>query len=197
MEAISADEFLRWAAGVGIGFDERYPGARCLGFLPPSDHSRFWTLPGDPATWPRFAGSVLDGLDKWSSGFLWPRSGRWPGKERASSRKKAVRAFVLRGAGIPENWNGAVHFRRDEEDVLLAVLFVYLTFGWRTDDDLYFIPDHARQIVQTDHHDVIHVECADEGRALEFVQSMSKAGYELPTEPPDETFRRPAWMIGE
>ena len=74
------------------------------------------------------------------------------------------------------------------------MLFAYLAFGWCVDDDLFFVPDHGRQLLQTDHHDVIHVECASEDRVRRLVAHMDEAGYELPEEPPDETFRRPAWM---
>jgi len=74
------------------------------------------------------------------------------------------------------------------------VLFVYLTFGWCVDDDLFFIPDHGRQLLQTDHHDVIHVQCTSGERVQRLVHHMAEAGYELPREPPDWTFKRPAWM---
>jgi hypothetical protein len=101
---------------------------------------------------------------------------------------------VLQGARIPDAWAGAVQFDRDDEDALLAVLFAYLAFGWCVDDDLFFIPDHGRQLLQTDHHDVIHVECGSEERVQTLVGHMAKAGYELPSEPPDWTFKRPNWM---
>jgi hypothetical protein len=60
--------------------------------------------------------------------------------------------------------------------------------------DLYFVPDHGRQIAWAGHHDTIHAQCADEGRILELVRHMDGAGYALPTEPPDATFKWPAWM---
>jgi hypothetical protein len=194
MEAIRNEEFLTWAARAGIGFDPSYPEASCLRFLPPCDFSRFWTLPDDPRTWPHFAGSLLEGLDCWSAGFLWPRSGQWPVAEHSSSYNEGVRDVVLRGAGIFDGWSGAIRFEHAEEDQILAVMFVFLAFGWCVDDDLYFIPDHGRQIVQTDHHDVVHVECLEENRIQEFVEHMAGAGYELPTELPDQTFIWPYWM---
>jgi hypothetical protein len=101
----------------------------------------------------------------------------------------------LRGAGIPESWVGAVRFGRDEEDVLIAVLYAFLIFGWCTADDLHLVPDHGRQLLQTDHHNVIHVACASEERVQKLVLHMATAGYELPRELPDETFKRPAWMV--
>jgi hypothetical protein len=194
MEAVRGEEFLRWTAEVAIGFDPRYPESGCLRLLPPREHARFWALPSDPATWPHFVASLLDALDKWVSGFLWPRSGRWPLSDRSQSYNEGVRDVLLRGAGIPGGWEGAVRFDREDEDALVAVLYASLAFGWCVDDDLFFIPDHGRQLLQTDHHDVIHVDCSSEDRVQKLVAEMAEAGYQLPREPPDWTFRRPAWM---
>jgi hypothetical protein len=195
MEMVPGEDFLRWAAGVGIGFDPRYPESGCLSLRPPREHARFWVLPPYPSALPLFATSLLDGLDEWDSGLLWPRSGgRWPDPAQSRGYSEGVRDVLLRGAGIPGGWAGAVRFSSDEEDVLVAVLYAFLVFGWCTDEDLFFVPDHGRQLLQTDHHDVVHVACASEERVRRLVAHMAEAGYELPRELPDETFKRPAWM---
>lgn len=72
MEAVPSEDFLCWAAGVGIGDHPCYPNSGCLSLLPPCEHARFWVLPPDPEDLPHFAASLLDGLDEWNSGFLWP-----------------------------------------------------------------------------------------------------------------------------
>ncbi len=198
MQLVKEEDFLTWASGLGLGFDPRYPGARSFGFVPPRDGcARFWMLSGDPATWPEFVASFFGGLDQWSMGFLWPRSGRWPSAAQSTLLNERVCAVIRRGAGIPEGWPGALRFEQGEQDTIIAVLFAHLVFGWCVDDDLYFVPDHGRQSIQTDHHDVVHVECATEARVREFVAHMAKAGYALPTEPPDETFKRQSWMDGK
>ncbi len=71
-----------------------------------------------------------------------------------------------------------------------------MAFGWCVDDDLFFIPDHARQLLQTDHHDVIHADRGSEARVRGLVAHMAEEGYELPAKPPDWMFKRPAWMGG-
>ncbi len=38
--AVSADAFLAWAAGAGIGFDPRYPEADFLSLLPPRESAQ-------------------------------------------------------------------------------------------------------------------------------------------------------------
>jgi hypothetical protein len=194
MELVPREEFLRWAGSVGVRLDPRYAEPRCLNVVPPTEHNRFWVLPPDPASWPNFAVSVLEGLDDWSDGFLWPRSGSWPDPARLASPNDGVRNAILRGAGIPGGRAGAARVGRHEEDALIAVLYAYLAFGWCVEDDLFFVPDHGRQLVQTDHHDVIHVQCNSEERVRKLVAHMADAGYELPREPPDWTFKRPAWM---
>src|SRR3989442_15842478 len=107
MEVIPADEFLRCAAGVGIGFDPGYLDSGCLSLLPPSEHARFWVLPPDPATWPHFAAALVDSLDDWDTGYLWPRAGRWPPPAEGLGLNDSVRTVVLRGAGIPFGSAGA------------------------------------------------------------------------------------------
>jgi len=105
-----------------------------------------------------------------------------------------VRDVVLRGIGIPDGWRGGIRFQRDEESALLGLLFIYQAFGCCVADDLFLIPDHGRQLIQTDHHEVLHAKCACEERIQQLVHHMSEEGYELPLEPPDGTFKRPAWM---
>ena len=193
MQTICREDFWHQTAALGVGIDPNYPNSGCLSLLPPAEHARFWVVPPDPAAWPHFIASLLDGLDDWTSGLLWPRSGDWPSGQPGSANE-GVRGVILRGAGIPDGWAGAVRFDRAEEASLVAVLYAFVAFGWCVDDDLFFLPDHARQLLQTDHHDVIHAECRSGERVAELVAHMAAAGYELPAEPPDETFKRPAWM---
>src|SRR5262249_12825198 len=133
-------------------------------------------------------------LDKWDYGLLWPRSGSWPDPAHSRSYDESVRDLLLRGVGFPVGWAGGMRFKSNEKDALVAVLYAALAFGWCVDDDLFFVPDHGRQLLQTDHHGVVHVDCASEERVHSLVDHMARAGYELPSELPDRTFRRPAWM---
>jgi hypothetical protein len=207
MQAVPAEEFLRWMIGVGIDFDARYPDY--LALVPPCEHARFWVLPPDPANWPRLMATLLSGLDEWSSGYLWPLSRSWPLSANSPwhaaeardvvvhslSRQEGVRDVVLRGVGIPDGWTGAIRFDRNEEDKVIAILFAFAVFASHLGDDLYFVPVHGRQLIQTDHHDVIHVDCRSVERIDNLVKHMAEAEYKLPTELPDATFIRPAWMI--
>jgi hypothetical protein len=192
--AVSADDFLAWAAGVGIGFNSGYPGADCLCLLPPRESSRFWVLPDHPYSIPHLVETLFGGLDRWEAGYLWPRTGRWPTWANPGLPSERVRDVVWRSLGLPAGWAGAARACRDEWATVVAVLFASLALGGDSCSDLYFVPDHGRQIVWAGHHDAIHADCADEVRILELVRHMEAAGFTLPTEPPDATFKWPAWM---
>ena len=59
MNAISDEEFFRWATDHGIGIDPNYPDSGCLSLLPPTDYDRFWVVPTDPAMLPHFVATLL------------------------------------------------------------------------------------------------------------------------------------------
>jgi hypothetical protein len=193
-EAVSGRDFFTWAAGAGIGFDPRYPGTDRLRLLTPHEVSRFWVLPDHPYPIPHFVETVLSGLDRWETGYLWPRIGRWPTWADPGLPNERVRDVIWRGLGMPGGWAGPARVGRGERSAAVAALFASLALGGDSCSDLYFVPDHGLQLVWAGHHDAIHVECAGETRMLEFVRHMDAGGYPLPTVPPDATFKWPAWM---
>jgi hypothetical protein len=193
-DAVPADDFLTWAMGVGIGFDPRYPDSDGLVLLPPRESSRFWLVPDHPYSIPHLVEALLGGLDRWEAGYLSPRVGRWPTWADPGLPNERVRDVVWRTLGMPAGWAGAARISREERPFAVAALFASLALGGDSCSDLYFVPDHGRQIVWAGHHDAIHVACEDEARMLEFVRHMEGAGFALPTEPPDATFKWPAWM---
>lgn len=108
--------------------------------------------------------------------------------------RERVRGVILSGAGIPAGFAGAVRFTAAEADRLVAVVFAHLSFGWSVPDDLFIVPDHARQLLHTDHHGVVHVDFADGARVARFVEHMRGEEFALPEELPDATFKKPDWM---
>jgi len=102
--------------------------------------------------------------------------------------------MILRGSGVPDQRAFGLRVTQRDFDSVLTILFAYLVFGWCVTDNICFIPDHGRQIVQLDHHHVIHVQYSHEAEAVNFGQYMAALGYDLPTDPPDPTFIRPYWM---
>jgi hypothetical protein len=99
-----------------------------------------------------------------------------------------------KGLGLPLGTADVVKFERAELDKLVTLMFSTTVFGWSVGEDLYIVPDNARHIVQTDHHNVIHVSCRTSADVDECVRQMEERGFVLPGEVPDSTFKRPDWM---
>ena len=193
MQKVSDTDFLSWAATHGIVPDTRYHEPRSLVYVPEGP-TRFWEFPDLPAAWPAFVDRVLTGMEPWSACYVWPRGGRWPRAVALKGPDDAVREAVLRAAGIPLDFTGAARFEAGERDLVLTLLFVYMAFGGCVLDDLFVVPDHGRQFLMTSHHEVIHVHTADGCPIEGLIGHMAGAGFRLPTELPDETFKRPKWM---
>ena len=194
METIPTDRFVEWCAARHIQPDDRYSPPECLVYVPPCRHHRFWPVPERAAEIPFFASHLLAGFDPWAECFAWPRGGVWPDWGSSERIAQSVQDVILRGAGVPPDLHGAVRFTRDELPKLVTVIFAKLAFGWSVIDDLFVVPDHGRQFLQTDHHDVVHVEFSDSKYIAPFIKHMADEDYALPTELPDATFKKPDWM---
>ena len=193
MEYVPRDEFLARVARHGIAPDPRYAEPRCLIHLPDRPHHRFWIAPGYTREFPGFIAAMLDGLDPWATIDLWPRN-RWRHASALARPEDAIFGAILRGAGVRPDFDGAVRFTPETRPELTTALFATLLFGWKTSHDYFVVPDHGRQMIQSDHHDVFHVSFAEASGIDPFVARMLAAGHPLPTDVPDPTFKRPAWM---
>jgi hypothetical protein len=60
--------------------------------------------------------------------------------------------------------------------------------------DFYVMPSNGNCLIQLSHHAVVHISCATAEQMDKVVAAMSAAKYELPTDLPDATFKRPSWM---
>jgi hypothetical protein len=179
-----------------LHIDPAYPHSVVLGFVPPSNVSRFWGVPAQPECRPIFIASLLDLLGDWSFCFAWRHLGYWPAAADIEKLRvnDVVEHRLLSAIGMPMGSDHVVEFRREEGDNLVALMFLTTIFGWSVGEDLYVVPDHARTIVKVSHHNVVEADFRD-ARAMEgWVSEMEKRGYPLPSEPPDATFKRPDWM---
>src|SRR4051812_1169574 len=195
MQTIAEEEFLRWAAGHGLRLDARYPHSAVLHFVGDSE-SRFWLVPPEPERRPYLLASVLELMDHWHACYVWRHLGRWPDPNSVDVRRTndVVECRILEGLGVPRGTAEVLNFERDELPALLSLLFSTTVFGWSVAQDLYVVPDHGRHILQTDHHEVIHVSFRDAGDVQHWISEMAKRGFKLPEDVPDSTFKRPSWM---
>jgi hypothetical protein len=194
MHLISEDDFWRRVTALGIELDSRYPGAEALAFEAHTQFARFWVLDLYSYNWPALIAGLLETIDSWTEGLLWPRGGGWLITRQDAPPDVRTLDATLRAFGISNGVRGAALFQRQEQDLLSAVMFIQTVFAEQLHDDLYFIPDHGRQFIHTDHHGVIHLQCST-AKSIDFaVQKLQELGFSLPTELPDETFKRPSWM---
>jgi hypothetical protein len=198
MKTVTEDEFLQWASTKGLGIDPKYLQFAVLDFRASSE-SRFWDVPRRPERRPYFLASLIDLMGDWQTCYVWRHLGSWPDLKHIDPRRinDAVEPLILNGLGLPLGTGAVVQFSRDEREALVTLLFSTTVFGWSVGEDLYVVPDHARQILQTDHHEVVHASFAVPSDLERWVSKMSEEGFDLPHEPPDATFNRPAWMGGD
>jgi hypothetical protein len=195
MRTITEEEFLRWAAVKDMGLDPRYPDSAVLDFRGGTE-SRFWLVPPEPERRPYFIASLLDLMGDWQTCAAWRHLGSWPDVPRVDARRvnDVVECRILEGLGLPLGTADVVMFDRQDLPALVALLFTTTVFGWSVGEDTYIVPDHGRHIVQTDHHEVIHVTFKDPGEIEHWVSTMAGRGFDLPEDIPDSTFKRPSWM---
>lgn len=87
---------------------------------------------------------------------------------------------------------GAVRrFARDERLAVSDLRFGHPAWCWFLAYEKNFIPYNRWQVVRTDHHDVVQIDCANETRVRGLVGQMEAVGHTLPTEPLDWTIKRP------
>jgi len=197
MKTVTEDEFLQWASTKGLGLNPKYPHSAVLDFHADSE-SRFWEVPREPERRPYFLATLIDLMGEWQTCYVWRHLGSWPDPKRVDAGRinDAVELLILKGLGLPLGTGAVVQFAREERAALVALLFSTTVFGGSIADDLYIVPDHARHILQTDHHDVVHASFANPDDVERWISRMSEEGFDLPDELPDATFKRPSWMDG-
>jgi len=197
MKTLTESAFLAWADSAGLCLDPRYPHSAVLTFRPDPKQDRFWEVPAEPEVRPYFILSFLELMGDWQECYAWRHLGSWPESVDPSHINEIVERQILGGLGLPLGTADVVGFERAELDKLVTLMFSTTVFGWSVAEDIYVVPDHARCILQTDHHNVIHVSCRSSGDVDEWVRQMADRGFVLPEEVPDSTFKQPDWMKGE
>jgi hypothetical protein len=135
-------------------------------------------------------------MGNWQMCYVWRHLGRWPDPNTVDVRRvnDVVECRILQGLGVPLGTADVVIVERSELPTLTTLLFSTTVFGWSVGEDLYVVPDHGRQVLQTDHHEVVHVSFRDAREIDHWVSEMAQRGFDLPEDVPDSTFKRPSWM---
>ncbi len=196
MKSLVEFEFLHWVEKHGLAVDARYPQLAILQFRPTSDCSRFWCVPDQPERRPYFFSAALELAGPWTSCFAWRHCGSWPSKDHLDPRRinDNIEFALLKGIGIPVGTTEILQFQHDDLNHLVSLLLITSIFGWSVGEDLYVVPDNAQYILKADHHGVTHVEFRNDGDVNAWILKMNERGFQLPDDPPDQTFKRPSWM---
>jgi hypothetical protein len=173
MDRVKSDVFLGWARGRGIAVHQR----RHLAFEGSWDLTRFWSAPTAARKLAAFAKHVLAGMDPWSTCHLWPAGGRWSVAPPLPT--------VPGGLAVRAGYDGAIVFSKQDRKALLETLSALAKAAFGSEDDLYIVPDHGRQMVFWSHHDLIHVGFVEKEGAKAFEIHMTEQGYE---KEPDDYF---------
>jgi hypothetical protein len=185
MKSLSSEQFAQWMRQRGYVL-HRHGYVQIEHDVPPE--TRFWEVPEEAYRFPYFVRSVLETVDPWGECVLHSRE--WLNVLPFDAGR--VRDRMLLDAGVPEGHRGAIAFERGEWERVHQILSIEALFGGHYNIQVLF--DHGRQLIRTDHHEVIHVECHDARRMREVIQTMIAAGFDLPGYPPDWTFAWPDWM---
>lgn len=192
MRLVTEREFLKWAAQRDVVLDPRWSesgGTRWLKLGSNEDAHRFWITPTEASGRLTFIAHLLRSMGEVGTWGVFKREGGWTYAHEEDGRRPILDAIGLKESRCP-----AVMLDAADQSALILVILVQLAFGWCTRDDIWVVPDDGRHALYTDHHGVIQVSFADKECVDEFVKRMSAAGFELPTVPPDATFRWPDWM---
>jgi hypothetical protein len=197
MRTISETDFLSWAAAKNLVLDPQYPDSAVLDFRGGSE-SRLWLIPPEPERRPYLIASLPELMGDWQACYVWRHLGSWPDPRTLDERQAndAVECCILDGLGLPLGTADVVIFDRNDLARLTTLMFSTTVFGWSVAEDLYVVPDNGQHLLQTDHHDVIHVSFRDAADVEYWVSEMAKRGFHLPEDVPDSTFKRPPWMPG-
>jgi hypothetical protein len=194
MKTLTESGFLKWAERNALMLDPGYPETAVLIFRPDPDQDRFWVVPPAPERRPFFFATLLDLMGEWKSCYVWRHLGNWPQSADPGRINDMVELQILKGLEFPLGTTDVVEFTKEESAALVTLMFSTSVFGWSVGEDLTIVPDHARYLLKTDHHGVVHVCFRDFDALTKWVAEMGAREFPLPKKIPDSTFKQPRWM---
>src|SRR6516162_5294282 len=144
MTALPEKEFVEWLKARELTWDEQYG---YIDFKSGETDERFWTLPERGARVVYLIAFILDSLDSWNYLMVCRQgAGGWHTGHDAPSIIDFVHDQIVSSTSIPKDFRGVLRVEKSDEVAITTLLFNQLMFGWCMWDDVYVIPDHARQI---------------------------------------------------
>jgi hypothetical protein len=174
MEFVSKENFVQWAEQHNIEINPRNNYG--LDFTVKGNNLRYY-YPDNPRGYCYLISEILKAFSGWDKCWIWKRYGRWRFDEvKGGELHDPVWAALIHKLGVPDNYSGAIVFDKSEFSVLMAILFVQMSFGWSLPDDVFLISSNAREIVYFDHDEAIHIAFKDNVDMEGFSQQLEKMG---------------------
>lgn len=177
MRTVAAEQFREWLSRHDIGPDERYPHSNSFAYQPPPNEWMALRAPTETRGIVALLGDVLDGIGPWDECIVWPRVAGWPDSPESDQPFSALYSFMLSGAGIPLEFDGAVAFGRAERNRLIAVAAAPILFGVSVWEDVLLFPDHGKLFLECDHHQDVIVTFSEPAMMEPFLARMRQRGH--------------------
>ena len=194
MKLLSDPEFRQLAATFGFGPSPEYPSSdHWVSLRTELELRRYWAYP-DEAGAPAFARALLEAGGPAETYWIRPSRGDWFDRLRPGEGWSSVWDTLVLAYGVPSGHVGAVGLS-SQDPRLEAFLSLQLIMGTSLISDAVVLPSHGHHLWFFEHHDVVWAEFSDEETLATHIASLRAAGYELPSEPPDDTFKPQGWHV--
>lgn len=197
MQSIPEATFREWLAAAGIVRHPTWGNTDSLCFADADDYSRFWFPSFVPSDLPGFLGTAFRALSAAGPYYLMRRGGGDFYEDLTSAPLgNHVINDTLRMCGVPAQASGGLRLATEEHKSLLAIVLAFYIHGWSIGEDLYVFSEERDAVLMTSHHGELAGHFPSAERMEGFRTQMLEAGYDLPDQVPDETFKSPAWLKG-
>jgi hypothetical protein len=196
VKVIDEAQFRAWLAEGGIGPHSRWGNTDTLVCVESEELSRFWFPSNIPSELPGFILAALRAASSGGPHYLLKRGGgNWYESDLESAPgSNVIIDALLKAAGVPAEAAGGLRFEKEDWKALSIVSQAYYVNGWSVGEDLHMFGEERDCAMMISHHGELIVHFPNWERLERFQTTMLEAGYDLPTELPDETFKRPDWM---
>ena len=198
MEVIPESAFRAWLSERGIRPHSRFGSSDVLVFQDDADLSRFWFPSFVPSDLPGFILTALEAASPEGPHYVMRRGGgHWRETDLESAPgSNVIIDAMLEVAGVPHDAAGALRFEMSDWKALNIIVLAHYVHGWSVGEDLHMFGEERDCALMTSHHGELSVAFPNHTRLERFREHMLRAGYDLPTELPDDTFKSPAWLTG-
>ena len=180
MDLVSKNAFLEWAAARGLTAGVRPDSVWSFGYAGGTARRVRCEAPYPPGQLTPFLTRVFSVLAPDKEVFVFRAGlGFWHTADHVPKPPRSSGAYDkwMTGCGLLPGSRGAARCRREEFDVVLALVLSALVFTWTEAFETYVVPDHARWVLETDLDGGLWVTVPDETEAARVLAGLAAAAY--------------------